>query len=498
MEKHQGDLSDILRVCGGGNDGISCTSTGKNKLSAASPSWEFPTEPIKFSTAMEEPIDNFGDPFSCTRDPLLHDLDLAVVGGGIFDNSTSSSSVDPTVSMNISEGDMIISTTAANNNNSVCSNLLAQRILDEEIMKRPNCHVFSRMLQLSPNVKRPISSSPRDLSSSSAAATASSSRENSSLNSTTQLIVTHDMINGINISSGCGSLNNSSIQISSPRYNHTGVKRRKSQAKKVVCIPAPAAVNSRPSGEVVPSDLWAWRKYGQKPIKGSPFPRGYYRCSSSKGCSARKQVERSRTDPNMLVITYTSEHNHPWPTQRNALAGSTRSQPTKNHISSSKSSLSSSPQTNKFTNLLMKQENNGNSMNDNSPLVNDTESSLFMDSSIKEEMGETSIDPHHQNSSSIDHTVDGDDNQMLDQGFHESYHDDSVLPDVTNHSDDFFSDLGELEPDLLFSPQGFNGDKSDGKRESKGLDPFSLFDWTGNSNSNNDCFSQEPTSKRGL
>ena len=27
----------------------------------------------------------------------------------------------------------------------------------------------------------------------------------------------------------------------------------------------------------------------------------------------------------MLVITYTSEHNHPWPTQRNALAGSTRS-----------------------------------------------------------------------------------------------------------------------------------------------------------------------------
>lgn len=26
----------------------------------------------------------------------------------------------------------------------------------------------------------------------------------------------------------------------------------------------------------------------------------------------------------MLVITYTSEHNHPWPTHRNTLAGSTR------------------------------------------------------------------------------------------------------------------------------------------------------------------------------
>lgn len=116
-----------------------------------------------------------------------------------------------------------------------------------------------------------------------------------------------------------------------PHPDHApSIKRRKSQTKKVVCIPAPVApppgVGGRPStsGEVVPSDLWAWRKYGQKPIKGSPYPRGYYRCSSSKGCSARKQVERSRTDPSMLVITYTSDHNHPWPTHRNALAGSIR------------------------------------------------------------------------------------------------------------------------------------------------------------------------------
>ncbi|PIA49162.1 hypothetical protein AQUCO_01300193v1 [Aquilegia coerulea] len=92
-------------------------------------------------------------------------------------------------------------------------------------------------------------------------------------------------------------------------------KRRKNQQKKVVCqVPA----------EGISSDMWAWRKYGQKPIKGSPYPRGYYRCSSSKGCLARKQVERSRSDPAMFIITYTAEHNHPVPTHRNSLAGSTR------------------------------------------------------------------------------------------------------------------------------------------------------------------------------
>nr|ACG45221.1 WRKY39v2 - superfamily of TFs having WRKY and zinc finger domains [Zea mays] len=92
-------------------------------------------------------------------------------------------------------------------------------------------------------------------------------------------------------------------------------KRRKNQVKKVVChVPADGSS----------SDMWAWRKYGQKPIKGSPYPRGYYRCSSSKGCAARKQVERSRADPNTFILTYTGEHNHAAPTHRNSLAGTTR------------------------------------------------------------------------------------------------------------------------------------------------------------------------------
>nr|WFL37666.1 WRKY transcription factor 14 [Crocus sativus] len=65
--------------------------------------------------------------------------------------------------------------------------------------------------------------------------------------------------------------------------------------------------------EVPPSDFWSWRKYGQKPIKGSPYPRGYYRCSSSKGCSAKKQVDRCKTDASIIIITYTCDHNHQGP-----------------------------------------------------------------------------------------------------------------------------------------------------------------------------------------
>ncbi|GAB2212005.1 hypothetical protein Droror1_Dr00025348 [Drosera rotundifolia] len=61
------------------------------------------------------------------------------------------------------------------------------------------------------------------------------------------------------------------------------------------------------------ADNWNWRKYGQKPIKGSPYPRSYYRCSSSVGCQAKKQVEQSGLDPRTYIVTYIFEHSHPFP-----------------------------------------------------------------------------------------------------------------------------------------------------------------------------------------
>nr|XP_043621507.1 probable WRKY transcription factor 65 [Erigeron canadensis] len=101
---------------------------------------------------------------------------------------------------------------------------------------------------------------------------------------------------------------------SSPRRSS-----RRGTQKRVVYVPIKEVEGSRLKGEknAPPADSWAWRKYGQKPIKGSPYPRGYYRCSSSKGCPARKQVERSRTDPTMVMVTYSCEHNHSWPASRN-------------------------------------------------------------------------------------------------------------------------------------------------------------------------------------
>ncbi|XP_010438024.1 PREDICTED: probable WRKY transcription factor 11 isoform X2 [Camelina sativa] len=94
-------------------------------------------------------------------------------------------------------------------------------------------------------------------------------------------------------------------RISGSGHGKCHCKKRKNKMKRTVRVPAISAKIAD-----IPPDEYSWRKYGQKPIKGSPHPRGYYKCSTFRGCPARKHVERALDDPAMLIVTYEGEHRH--------------------------------------------------------------------------------------------------------------------------------------------------------------------------------------------
>ncbi|EOA28824.1 hypothetical protein CARUB_v10025063mg [Capsella rubella] len=59
-------------------------------------------------------------------------------------------------------------------------------------------------------------------------------------------------------------------------------------------------------------DGYKWRKYGKKPITGTPYPRHYHKCSDPD-CKVKKKIERDTSDPDYVWTTYEGIHNHPSP-----------------------------------------------------------------------------------------------------------------------------------------------------------------------------------------
>ncbi|ESQ52089.1 hypothetical protein EUTSA_v10016714mg [Eutrema salsugineum] len=394
MDNFQGDLTDVVRGIGSGHVSSSPGPPEGPSPSSLSPP---PTSDlhVDFPSVASCQINPFGDPFVSMTDPLLQ----LTANSGYFSG----------------DGD----------NESNNSFAVFPKVFEDDHIKS-QCNVFPRIGNSQSNIIQ-------DASTCNSPALAVSAVAAASPWGMINVDTTNSPRNGLLVDNINNTSSSSQIQISSSPRN-LGIKRRKSQTKKVVCIPAPAAMNSRSSGEVVPSDLWAWRKYGQKPIKGSPYPRGYYRCSSSKGCSARKQVERSRTDPNMLIITYTSEHNHPWPTQRNALAGSTRSSSSSSSNPSSKSSTATATAS-----------------------ASATTSASCRISQNKEERKKCHADAAVKK----EDVEERQDNMEFDNNDVEA---DTYRPDFQHQPEDFFADLDELEDDSLtmLLSQGFPGDSSVG------------------------------------
>ncbi|KAF8096325.1 hypothetical protein N665_0312s0016 [Sinapis alba] len=94
---------------------------------------------------------------------------------------------------------------------------------------------------------------------------------------------------------------------STAKAPETPRKEKKKKAQKRIRQPRFAFMTKSDVDNL--EDGYRWRKYGQKAVKYSPFPRSYYRCTNSR-CTVKKRVERSSEDPSTVITTYEGQHCH--------------------------------------------------------------------------------------------------------------------------------------------------------------------------------------------
>ncbi|XP_074274473.1 uncharacterized protein LOC141598657 [Silene latifolia] len=113
-------------------------------------------------------------------------------------------------------------------------------------------------------------------------------------------IVGEGQVEGGGGGSGTSSSTQQKTNKRSSRHEEEGDRRER------VRLPAPQIGNL----EMPPEDGFTWRKYGQKEILNSKYPRSYYRCTHQKlyNCPAKKQVQRLDDDPFTFEILYRGNH----------------------------------------------------------------------------------------------------------------------------------------------------------------------------------------------
>jgi hypothetical protein len=185
----------------------------------------------------------------------------------------------------------------------------------------------------------------------------------------------------------------------------------------------------------------------------------------------------------LLVITYNSEHNHPWPTQRTALAGSTRSHHAKNGKNNSLHNLQkpivkaeSDQAAAAASATAVTAATSTTTTATTSTASNSTPTTTMAvkeEAVVGSEMEKGTID-HGTSVAALDH---GD---LMQQMFSQSYR--PMIPEAGGHHvDDFFADLAELESDpmsLIFPGGGDNPGREKATSKGLGADPlFSMLDW---------------------